>query len=127
MQPVRKVLSATHFKYLPDAKKWTPCSPGDPEAQEKSWMDIESDELQEPPLRVADFLKSLDSVRPTVTAEDIRKHDAWTMESGELPALLLRPPALIRSSQGTRGCNERQPYHDLLYYCAYSSLVSRLE
>ncbi|KAI0668623.1 AAA-domain-containing protein [Trametes maxima] len=82
MQPVRKVLSATHFKYVPDLKKWTPCSPGDPEAEEKSWTDIESDELQEPPLRLADFLKSLDSVRPTVTAEDIKKHDQWTLESG---------------------------------------------
>ena len=74
MQPIRKVLTATHFKYLQDTKKWTPCSPGDPEAQEKSWTDIESDELQEPPLRLADFLKSLDSVRPTVTADDIKKH-----------------------------------------------------
>ena len=83
MQPIRKVLTATHFKYLQDTKKWTPCSPGDPEAQEKSWTDIESDELQEPPLRLPDFLKSLESVRPTVTAEDIKKHDQWTLESGE--------------------------------------------
>ncbi|TBU46315.1 AAA-domain-containing protein [Dichomitus squalens] len=83
MQPVRKVLTATHFKWLPDVKKWTPCSPGDPEAQEKSWTDIESDELQEPPLRVADFLKSVDNVRPTVTAEDLKKHDQWTLESGK--------------------------------------------
>ena len=83
MQPVRKVLTATHFKYLPDAQKWTPCSPGDPDAQEKSWTDIESDELQEPPLRLADFLKSLESVRPTVTADDIKKHDQWTLESGK--------------------------------------------
>ena len=83
MQPVRKVLTATHFKYLEDVKKWTPCSPGDPDAQEKSWTDIESDELQEPALRVADFLKSVDNVRPTVTAEDLKKHDQWTLESGE--------------------------------------------
>ena len=83
MQPVRKVLTATHFKYLEDVKKWTPCSPGDPDAQEKSWTDIESDELQEPGLRVADFLKSVDNVRPTVTAEDLKKHDQWTLESGE--------------------------------------------
>ena len=86
MQPVRKVLSATHFKRVvtEDGKeKWTPCSPGDSAAIEKAWTDIESDELQEPPLRIADFLKSLDSVRPTVTAEDIRKHDQWTLESGE--------------------------------------------
>lgn len=84
MQPVRKVLSATHFKQVEvDGKtKWTPCSPGDPDAQEKSWTDIEGDELQEPPLKVVDFLKSLESTRPTVTAEDIRKHDQWTQESG---------------------------------------------
>ncbi|KZT08978.1 AAA-domain-containing protein [Laetiporus sulphureus 93-53] len=87
MQPVRKVLSATHFKRVPspndpDVLMWTPCSPGDPEAVEKSWSDIESNELLEPPLKLADFLKSLDNVRPTVTAEDIRRHDQWTLESG---------------------------------------------
>ncbi|KAI0312883.1 AAA-domain-containing protein [Amylostereum chailletii] len=87
MQPVRKVLSATHFKQIPsetdpNAMKWTPCSPGDPDAVEKGWSDIESDELQEPPLRFVDFIKSLESVRPTVTVEDIRKHDEWTKESG---------------------------------------------
>lgn len=95
MQPVRKVLSATHFKRVPsptDAEqtKWTPCSPGDPDAVEKSWTDVEGDELLEPPLRVADFLKSLDSTRPTVTADDIKKHDQWTLESGELLMLCVR-------------------------------------
>ena len=86
MQPVRKVLSATHFKKVQvDGKeKWTPCSPGDPSAVEKAWTDIESDELQEPDLKLADFLKSLSSTRPTVTAEDIKKHEAWTAESGQL-------------------------------------------
>lgn len=84
MQPVRKVLSATHFKQVEhDGKtKWTPCSPGDPAAQEKSWSDIESDELLEPPLKLNDFLKSLESTPPTVTAEDIRKHEQWTRDSG---------------------------------------------
>ncbi|KAI0344181.1 AAA-domain-containing protein [Trametopsis cervina] len=84
MQPIRKVLSATHFKQVDDngKTKWTPCSPGDPVAQEMSWSTIESDELLEPPLKVNDFLKSLDSTRPTVTAEDIRKHDEWTKDSG---------------------------------------------
>ena len=89
MQPVRKVISATHFKQVanPDTqngepKKWTPCSPGDPNAVEKSWSQIGSDELLEPPLKIADFLKSLDNTRPTVTKADIAKHDQWTMESG---------------------------------------------
>ena len=61
MQPVRKVLSATHFKQVhcptdddPNKIKWTPCSPGDPEGVEKTWTDIEGDELLEPQLRVGD-------------------------------------------------------------------------
>jgi vacuolar protein-sorting-associated protein 4 len=87
MQPVRKVISATHFKPVPpppesDKVKWTPCSPGDPEAVEKSWANIESDELVEPPLKIQDFLKSLGSTRPTVTEADIKRHEEWTKESG---------------------------------------------
>lgn len=89
MQPVRKVLSATHFKPIPqpteekpNAIKWTPCSPGDPKAVEKSWTEVESDELLEPALKLADFLKSLDNVRPTVSDADIKRHDEWTKESG---------------------------------------------
>lgn len=90
MQPVRKVISATHFKRMPaedgsSAIKWTPCSPGDADAVEKTWSDIESDELLEPPLTMKDFVKSLESVRPTVSAEDIKKHDEWTKESGTFP------------------------------------------
>jgi len=93
MQPVRKVLSATHFKQItvPDdpKPKWTPCSPGDPEAVEKTWTNIESDELVEPPLRMNDFIKATESVRPTVTGEDIRKHEEWTNDSGKshLPSI----------------------------------------
>ncbi|KAL0945585.1 hypothetical protein HGRIS_014744 [Hohenbuehelia grisea] len=89
MQPVRKVISATHFKRAADPasesgemNKWTPCSPGDPDAVEKTWTDIESDELLEPPLKLNDFIKSLSSTRPTVTEADIKRHDQWTSESG---------------------------------------------
>lgn len=85
MQPVRKVMSATHFKQVSSEGgklKWTPCSPGDADAIERTWAEVEGDELHEPPLRMADFVKSLSSVRPTVTQADIKKHDAWTEESG---------------------------------------------
>jgi len=86
MQPVRKVISATHFRRVADPEstltKWTPCSPGHPDAVEKTWSDIESNELLEPVLTVADFMKSLESTRPTVTEGDIKKHDEWTRESG---------------------------------------------
>lgn len=57
MQPVRRVMNATHFKRIPVPSndeetssvttKYTPCSPGDPDAQEMTWVDIGSDELQE--------------------------------------------------------------------------------
>lgn len=91
MQPVRKVISATHFKQAAEegsAKlKWTPCSPGDAEAVEKTWSDIESDELLEPPLTIKDFVKSLESVRPTVSEADIKQHDEWTKESGAFQTL----------------------------------------
>lgn len=86
MQPVRKLTTATHFKQVSvdDKMKWTPCSPGDPDAVEKTWDEVDSDALKEPSLRLADFLKSLDSVRPTVNQADIKKHDDWTRDSGSL-------------------------------------------
>lgn len=104
MQPVRKVISATHFKRVPDPTmeseelvKWTPCSPGDPAAKEMVWSDIESDELLEPALKIADFLKSLSSVRPTVTEADIKRHDEWTRESGRFPSSMDRGCPVITS------------------------------
>jgi len=90
MQPVRKVLAASHFKEVTvmdpetgaSAKKLTPCSPGDPDAIEKTWTEVGTDELLEPPLRMPDFLQSVQAVRPSVSDEDIRKHTEWTNDSG---------------------------------------------
>ncbi|KAI3374933.1 hypothetical protein L3Q82_021457 [Scortum barcoo] len=58
MQPVRKVQSATHFKRVrgpsrtdPDAivdDLLTPCSPGDPNAIEMTWMEVPGEKLLEP-------------------------------------------------------------------------------
>ncbi|WWC94399.1 hypothetical protein V866_001241 [Kwoniella sp. B9012] len=84
MQPVRKVLSATHFKEVQsDGKtKLTPCSPGDPAAIEKTWTDVNSEELLEPLLSVKDFEKAISVNRPTVTQADITKHIEFTNEAG---------------------------------------------
>lgn len=88
MQPVRKVISATHFKQVEDPEtgtmKWTPCSHGDPKAVEKTWTDIGSDELLEPPLKITDFLKSLDTTPPTVNDADVKRHLDWTREAGSV-------------------------------------------
>ena len=123
MQPVRKVISATHFKQVAnpetengEPKKWTPCSPGDPKAVEKAWSQIGSNELLEPPLRIADFLKSLDNTRPTVTQADIARHDKWTMESGTRGVFFL---CLFqcKPTQYFSNCRKRwsvTAYHDLV-------------
>ncbi len=110
MQPVRKVISATHFKRVADPalesdelSKWTPCSPGDFDAVEKTWSDIDSDELLEPPLRLNDFLRSLATVRPTVTEADIRRHDEWTRESGMF--------SLCVQGRGTNFCHQVMTVH----------------
>ncbi|THH07933.1 hypothetical protein EW145_g3046 [Phellinidium pouzarii] len=86
MQPVRKVLSSTHFRPVPSPTEpekmmWTPCSPGHPEAVEKAWTELGSDELLEPPLKLNDFIKAVDSVRPTVSEDDIKRHVEWTNDS----------------------------------------------
>ena len=92
MQPVRKVQTATHFKKIKAASRvdpsktntyFTPCSPGDPEAIEMTWTNIEGDDLMEPMLGLQDFLKSLQTTRPTVSDEDIREHVKFTSEFGQ--------------------------------------------
>lgn len=101
MQPVRKVLGATHFKQIQAPAKsttngsdaadsdvqelktfWTPCSPGDDGAQEKKWEEIDGDSLKEPPLVLKDFVRAIEMVRPTVTQADIVQHQKWTSDSG---------------------------------------------
>ena len=91
MQPVRKVLAATHFKPIEvpstddpsrTVTKLTPCSPGDPEAIEKTWTDVGQDELLEPRLTVNDFIRAISIVRPTVTQDDIKRHMEWTQDAG---------------------------------------------
>lgn len=104
MQPVRKVLGATHFKQVtapvkakgttseqttetdPDVQEmkqyWTPCSPGDAGAKEMKWEDVDGDSMLEPPLVLKDFLRAIGMVRPTVTQADIVQHQKWTSDSG---------------------------------------------
>ncbi|KAG0178137.1 Vacuolar protein sorting-associated protein 4 [Apophysomyces sp. BC1021] len=92
MQPIRKVQCATHFKWV-DApsrqdsnvikKQLTPCSPGDVGAQEMTWSDIEADQLMEPDLTFKDFLKAVQSSRPTVNGADIEQHVRFTNDFGQ--------------------------------------------
>ncbi|KAK9467536.1 P-loop containing nucleoside triphosphate hydrolase protein [Lipomyces arxii] len=85
MQPIRKVQMATHFKWVDSkdgTRKLTPCSPGDAGATEMAWMDIGGDQLEEPPLLFKDFVKAVKSSRPTVNADDVKRHDEFTKDFG---------------------------------------------
>ncbi|PKS08446.1 hypothetical protein jhhlp_005076, partial [Lomentospora prolificans] len=59
MYPVRKITHATHFKkvMIDGAQKYTPCSPGDPEALEMSYLDIKDEELATPLVELRDVIK----------------------------------------------------------------------
>lgn len=92
MQPVRKVQAATHFKQVtapcrdnPEKtrKYLTPCSPGDSGAIEKDWTQVEGDELLEPPLTKADFLRAITVSRPTVNQDDLKLQIKFTKEFGQ--------------------------------------------
>jgi SpoVK/Ycf46/Vps4 family AAA+-type ATPase len=56
MQPVRKVQQATHFRKVRglhpqtqvETDLWLPCSPGEPDAVEKHWTEIDGPSLKEP-------------------------------------------------------------------------------
>ncbi|XP_012680759.1 vacuolar protein sorting-associated protein 4B-like [Clupea harengus] len=93
MQPVRKVQSATHFKQV-RGKQWnnpddvvddllTPCSPSDPNAIERTWMEVSGDELLEPIVTMKDMLKSLERTKPTVNEEDLEKLTKFTEDFGQ--------------------------------------------
>ncbi|PIA13000.1 vacuolar protein sorting factor [Coemansia reversa NRRL 1564] len=96
MQPIRKVQLTTHFKRVrrspvgstisdgSDARDyWTPCSPGDPQAVEKSWSEVNGDELWEPDLTLTDFLKAVKNSRPTVNKDDLKRQIEFTNDFGQ--------------------------------------------
>ncbi|XP_068614948.1 vacuolar protein sorting-associated protein 4B-like isoform X3 [Brachionichthys hirsutus] len=93
MQPVRKVQSATHFKRVRGPSRndpnaivddlLTPCSPGDPNAFEMTWMEVSGDKLQEPVVCMADMGRSLTTTKPTVNEQDLDKLRKFTEDFGQ--------------------------------------------
>ncbi|VDK46912.1 unnamed protein product [Anisakis simplex] len=93
MQPIRKVQTATHFKYVSgpsrsDPSKFvddllTPCSPGDRGAKPMSFIDVPSDKLAEPVLSMNDMVRSLMNTKPTVNKKDLDKLMQFTADFGQ--------------------------------------------
>lgn len=84
MEPVRRINTATHFKWIDISgeRKLMPCSPGDAGALEMNWMEVDPEQVAEPILTMKDFLKAVKKARPTVNAEDITKQVEWTQDFG---------------------------------------------
>ncbi|KAF2835792.1 vacuolar protein sorting factor [Patellaria atrata CBS 101060] len=84
MQPIRKIQMATHYKpvRINGKDRLTPCSPGDDDAREMTWTEVDSEQLLEPPLTLKDFVKAIKSSRPTVSSEDLQRNSEWTKEFG---------------------------------------------
>ena len=61
----------------------TPCSPGDPDAMEMTWIQVEGSKLKEPEISFNDFMKSLKSARPSVSNADIQQHIKFTEDFGQ--------------------------------------------
>ncbi|TRY53943.1 hypothetical protein DNTS_029792 [Danionella cerebrum] len=93
MQPVRKVQSATHFKRVRGPSRndpnvivddlLTPCSPGDPQAVEMTWMEVPGEKLLEPIVSMSDMLRSLTNTKPTVNEQDLEKLKKFTEDFGQ--------------------------------------------
>ncbi|XP_077376613.1 vacuolar protein sorting-associated protein 4B isoform X2 [Festucalex cinctus] len=93
MQPVRKVQAATHFKRVNGPSRsdpliiehdlLTPCSPGDPNAIEMTWIDVPGEKLLEPVVCMADMLRSLANTKPTVNEQDLGKLKKFTEDFGQ--------------------------------------------
>lgn len=93
MQPVRAVQTATHFKKVSGPDRTdptimvndyvTPCSPGDPDAVEMTWINVEGSKLKEPEITFKDFEKTMKSSKPSVGHADIVQHTKFTEEFGQ--------------------------------------------
>lgn len=85
--PVRMCQDATHFKKVPDATgkqkfMWTPCSPGEKDAVEKSLYDIPGDQLLPPTVSVKHFMAAVRNTKPSVSPGDLVRQEEWTSQFG---------------------------------------------
>ncbi|EPR58789.1 vacuolar protein sorting-associated protein vps4, putative [Toxoplasma gondii ME49] len=85
-QPLRKCRAATHFKrvFLDGTHFLSPCPPGDsdPSKVEMRLMEVPPNRLLPPELSMEDFIAVLRNARPSVSEEDIRRHEEWTRRFG---------------------------------------------
>ncbi|PRP78981.1 hypothetical protein PROFUN_11446 [Planoprotostelium fungivorum] len=82
MQPIRTLQLATHFKPTAEGKL-EPCSPGAPGAIEMTWEEIEGSKLAVQQVSFRDFMRSLQSNRPSVSEGDLGEFVKFTSQFGQ--------------------------------------------
>merc|ERR1712154_548513 len=92
MEPVRTLQSATHFikQRAPAGSDlpyiWLPCSPSTRGAIRTTLMqfdDAEQAMVQAPKLSMADFIRVLAKIKPSVSQDDLKRQQDWTVEFGQ--------------------------------------------
>ncbi|KAL7673020.1 hypothetical protein ACOME3_007893 [Neoechinorhynchus agilis] len=92
MMPIRKVQTATHWKWVSGPSRadpqrssdfLTPCSPGDSGAIEMSWSEVASDKLLEPVVSMNDMTVALSTQKRTVSKMDLAKYENFTRSYGQ--------------------------------------------
>jgi vacuolar protein-sorting-associated protein 4 len=84
MEPIRKCQTACYFKKIDHAEnlKFTPCAPSDLDSIEMTLMDVPKGALRPPNVSLDDFFKILDTTKPSVSPQDLIKHQEFTEEFG---------------------------------------------
>nr|CAD7417117.1 unnamed protein product [Timema poppensis] len=92
MQPIRKILAATHFRRVTGRcpanpsvildDLLTPCRSKSPGAIPMDWQQVPSDKLIEPLVTMDDMRRAMVSSKATVTAHDLRRYDTFQSSFG---------------------------------------------
>lgn len=78
MLPVRRMITATHFR-LVDCK-WLPCQPSDDGAEQRSMQSIGDAMLGEMPITAQDFLPALKTMHASVSPQDLRQYEEFRQQ-----------------------------------------------
>lgn len=81
MEPIRRVRSATHFRFT-EAGKLEPCQPDDQSAVPMRWTDLDGSQLADTPITRGDLDIAASRTKPSVSAGDLAKHEKFTAEFG---------------------------------------------
>jgi len=80
---LKKVLAKDRNNHHINKTYWQPCSPGDTEAVPMTWMDINGEDLLEPPVSKRHFIQSIKTTRPSVNRSDLDNYIKWTKDFGQ--------------------------------------------